>query len=298
MTRFAEYIGTYPSGSPQWHKVRDSGIGGSEIAAVLGLSPWTSPFTLWHRKAGVLDVEQVTTQPMEWGNRLEPVVAEKFADEHPGWTVRKTGTWRSKTRPWQLANPDRLLTTAEGERAILEVKTAAQPYEWGPAGGDEIPIHYRCQVLWYLDVFGFNRCHLAVLIAGSDYREYVVDYSLTEAVTMRDEAAAFLHTVQHGQRPDLDESLSTHRTMRALHPDIDRGAEKEIPGELADTYLAAVAQAAAATTAKAGAATRVLDAIGDAQYAVAAGRRIARRVAIGNNPPHLRPLTPNTRRSA
>lgn len=296
MTRFAEHIGTFEPGSPEWHAARATGIGGSEVAAVMGLSPWTSTFTLWHRKAGLHEGDQETTPSMEWGNRLEPVVADKFADEHPGWRVRKTGTWRSKARPWQLANPDRLLTTDQGEREVLEVKTAALPIGWGAPGSGIIPIHYRCQTLWYLDVFGYQRCHVAVLIGNSDYREYIVEYSLSEAVTLREEAAAFLHTVQHGERPDLDDSLSTHRTVRALHPDIELGVEKEIPPELADTYLEAVAQATAAATAKTGAASAVLDAIGDAQYAVCAGRRIARRVAIGNNPPHLRPFPPNTRR--
>ena len=78
-------VGRFIPGSPEWTEARRTRLGGSEIAAVLGLSPWTSPFTLWHVKAGSVEPEP-GNRWTEWGHRLEPVVAAKFLDEHPEMT--------------------------------------------------------------------------------------------------------------------------------------------------------------------------------------------------------------------
>jgi putative phage-type endonuclease len=297
MTRLAERVGTFAPDSPQWRAARANGLGGSEIAAVLGLSPWCSPFTLWHRKAGSIG-DEPETRAMSWGKRLEPVIAGKFAEDHPELTVRRSGTWRSKARPWQIANPDRLVGRPK-DPAILEVKTAhaANGYEWGPTGSDQIPVYYRTQAIWYLDVLGYRECFLAVLIGGSDYREYTVGYDPAEAQLMRLAGRVFIESVQDGTRPPIDASESTYRTVRELHPDIDSGVEKEIPVELADRYGEACGAYAAAAAAKAEVTALVLDAMGSAQYATVNGWRIAQRVAIGGNPPHLRPVKNNERKA-
>src|SRR5690349_8562125 len=78
----AVLLGNEPHDTPEWHALRAGGIGGSEIAAVVGLSKWTSAFELWHRKRGAIG-QQAQNEAMEWGSRLEPVIAAKFAEEHP-----------------------------------------------------------------------------------------------------------------------------------------------------------------------------------------------------------------------
>lgn len=294
----AELVGEFEPHSPEWHQARATGLGGSEIAAVMGLNPWESRFSLWHRKAGLVG-EKDDTPSMSWGRRLEPVIADKFAEDHPELRTRHTGTWRARDRPWQIANPDRLVATVAPDgagdvpSAILEVKTAhsMDGYEWGEQGTDEIPVYYRCQGLWYLDVLGFERCYFAVLIGGSDYREYVLKYDPVEAAMLRDEAENFLTAIKAGDRPEIDESDVTYRVIRQLHPDIDYDTEQEIPAEIADHYIAACQTAKQAASAKDHAAAVVLDLMGSAQYAVRAGERFARRVAIGDNhPPHLRQI--------
>lgn len=290
MTRFAERLGTFAPDSPQWRAARADGLGGSEISSVLGLNPWTSAFTLWHRKAGNIG-DEPENRGMSWGKRLEPVIADKFAEDHPELTIRRCGTWRSKVRPWQIANPDRLVARPK-DPAILEVKTAhaANAHEWGEPGTDRIPVYYRCQALWYLDVLGYRECFVAVLIGGSDYREYTVRYDLADAETMRTAAAQFLESLREGRRPAIDASESTYRTLRQLHPDIDPGVEKEIPPDIADAYRTACDKYAAAASLKSEATALVLDAMGNAQYATNNGDRIAQRVSVFGRLPHLRPI--------
>ena len=96
----AQPIPSYIPGSPQWHEQRRAALGGSEIAAVLGLSPFESKFALWHRKAGL--TEPIDDSPeMEWGRRLEAAIRDKWLDDHrPGaGQDQPPAAWRSGPPP-------------------------------------------------------------------------------------------------------------------------------------------------------------------------------------------------------
>jgi putative phage-type endonuclease len=282
----ATRVGTFTPGSSEWVAARASGLGGSEIAAVLGLSPWQSLFSLWHRKKGLLGPEP-DNDGMSRGRRLEPVIAEWFADQHPEYQVRRTGTWANRARRWQLATPDRLLTTVT-KRAVLEIKTATDAAEWGEPGTDEIPVYYRAQVLWQLDTLGLHLAHVAVL-TGLDFREYVVEWNRAEVELLRAAGRAFLDTVERDERPDIDEHGATYRAVRELHPEID-DVEVEIAPALAERYRRAVAAHKAAEQAKQQATAEVLDALGAGRRAVVAGESIAIRIpGRAGAPPSLRP---------
>lgn len=278
----AALVGTWPVGSPEWHAARRSGLGGSEIAAVMGLSPYESRFSLWHRKSGALgDVAQ--NDEMYWGTALEPVIAAEFCLRHPDLTLMPSGLWRNHRRSYQLATPDGIFSADE----LLEVKTARYDDGWGTPGSDEIPVHYRAQVQWYLDCLGAQRCHVAVLITGSDYREYLVEYDQADAVTMRAAAEEFMATLLVGQRPDIDAHSATYAAVRELHPDIEPHSV-ELPAPVALAYLDALAAAKDADAAKREASARVIDAMGNAHKATHLGAVIATRAVRGECAPHLR----------
>lgn len=284
-------IGRFEPGSLDWHAARSGPrLGGSEIAAVVGLSPWESRFSLWLRKNGEIG-PQAENPEMEWGKRLEDAVAGKFTDEHPELTVRPAATYQHRDRPWQLANPDRLVYPHGDPQlsALWEGKTALYPDDWGDPGTDEIPVYYRCQALWYLDVLGLDTAHISVLIGGYDYREYVLRYNEDEARILRDAGAEFIQSLQDGTRPSIDEHTATYTAVRKLHPDIDP-VDVDIPADLADAYIAAYRAHKAAEAQKRGATARVADAIGGGRRAMSDGRVIACRVPGRNgSPPHLTP---------
>ncbi|MBO0875327.1 MAG: YqaJ viral recombinase family protein [Pseudonocardia sp.] len=58
----------------EWFAARRQGVTASEIAAILGLSPWDSAFAIYHRKMGVLD-NQPDSDVLSLGRRLEPWIA-------------------------------------------------------------------------------------------------------------------------------------------------------------------------------------------------------------------------------
>lgn len=281
------FVGDFLPGSPEWHAARARGIGGSEIAAVLGLSPWESRFSLWHRKMG-LAAPVAQNDVMYWGNRLEAVIRDEFnlrhADDLP--PVRTIGTWRHGARPWQIANPDGRL-----DDELYEGKTAYNSDGWGEPGTDEIPVYYRTQVIWYLDVFGLKRCHLAVLVSGSDYREYVVEYAPDEVEIMLDAARDFLDTLERRERPSIDDHDATYQVVREMHPEID-DVKVDIPGHIAVPYVDAYAAHKAAEAEKKRTAAELADFMGSARRAYFDGEQIAMRVrSSGDGPPSVKRTT-------
>lgn len=289
MTRFrtADHLGTFPAGSPEWLALRADGLGGSEIAAVLGLSPWESRFSLWHRKRGEA-APQADSDEMRAGRYLEPAVAAMFADARPELRLRRAGTYRSRERPWQIANPDRIITGPAG-REVLEIKTARSADSWGEPGTDEIPVYYRAQVLHYLDVLGLQVARIAVLIGGTNLREYVVNWNVEEAELLREAGAEFMRTVERGERPSIDEHAETYRVIRESHPDLD-DVEVEISRELAWQYRTAVDAYRAAEVEKRRATAALADALGTGRRAVCDGVSIAiRKPGRNGGTPFLAP---------
>lgn len=276
----AVVLGRWDPGSPEWHAARAHGIGGSEVAAIVGCSPFESRFSLWHRKAALVAPVDVTPE-MEWGTRLEPAIAQKFREQHPELTFDRTGhTFAHENRPWQIANPD-----LYGD-ALVEVKCSRDGIGWGTPGTDEVPIYYRQQVLWYCDVLDAPGAHLAVLVGGNDYREYYVAHDPAEAAELRSHAEQFLGTLERHERPDIDDHTATYGVVRELHPDID-GTDVELDDALAARFTLARRQLTEATNAEQLARNLIADAMGTARRARWDGKTIAYRQARGEGLPYV-----------
>lgn len=277
----AVLIGHFEPGSPEWHTARAAGLGGSEIAPVLGLSPFESRFSLWHRKAGLVGPVEESPE-MEWGKRLEAAVLRKYREQHPELDFRTVnGTFAHPERPWQIANPDLLAVDR-----VIEAKCSAYGDGYGEPGTDQIPVYYRCQVLWYLDVLGLQRADLAVLVGGNDYCEYTIWFDETEAQILRSAAVEFLDTLANGVLPDVDAHGATYQAIREIHPDID-GTDVDLDDHTAETYIRARRAVRAAEEAEQLAKNRLADAMGNAKRALWDGQPIATRQARGDSTPYL-----------
>lgn len=274
--------------SDEWHAARRNRLGGSEIAAVMGLSPYESKFSLWHRKMGFAGRKPQNPE-MDWGNRLEPIVLDKFFEGEGRTRYGEAGaTYVSKERPWQSATPD-AFASVDARPELVEVKTSPFGEGWGPAGTDEIPIYYRCQVLWYLDVFGMDVCHVPVLISGCDYREYRIELDAEarlDIATMREAGREFIESLTLTQRPPIDDHDETYRVIRETHPDIEADEETDL-GDLGLDYLLTKEALAGVERAHKTVRALVLDAMGSANYGTYMGERIVRRQAKGDGVPFL-----------
>lgn len=151
---------------------RKSGIGGSDVAAVLGKSRFKTPFELWQDKTGaVTDVED--NDCIYWGNRLEAVVAEEAARRRGFKIQKRNKMYRHKDHPELIANIDRYIVGG----GILECKTCSA-FAAGKFGtdGDDVPVEYLMQVQHYMYVTGIHECTLAVLVGGNDFRIFDIPF--------------------------------------------------------------------------------------------------------------------------
>jgi len=277
---------SYEQNSPEWHELRATGIGGSEVAAIVGCSPWTSAFTLWAEKTKRIEREQITSEAAEWGTRLEATIREKFAEAHPELKVyHDKSSWANIARPWQLSNVDGFYEDAVGNKGIIEIKTAAYEDDWKDSQGNWIvPEYYKTQVQWYLQTFGFDHAWVAVLFAGRKYVEIEVEASPFQQETNLIEVERFRKYWLEDKKPDWDGSTSTLETVRKLNPSIDSDSEVEL-GNLGIDYLDAMAVADRATEELNKMKSRVLDAMGKAKRGTIEGAwRLTRQARNGGTP--------------
>jgi len=216
-------LGEFVSGSPEWHELRNQPgvISGSEMGAVLSLSPWKSAYTLWAEKCGLVDAEDFDSKrnvAMRVGQLVEPAIFQLFQEQHPDYVLRTVGTFAHKNYDWVHANPDGLGIDDAGVPFILEIKHSASYW-------DSVPEHYKAQVYWYMFVFGVRKAIFAVLNAGR-YKEFEIIWDDFTWSVIWQRAEQFHQKVLDHVAPDWDGSDSTYETVRALSPDIENRNEE------------------------------------------------------------------------
>lgn len=210
----ARLIGSFPSGSANWHEQRQDSIGGSDIAPILNLSPFKSCLTLWYEKAGALEQPEPTTR-MLLGNYLEEGIVRAFADQNPNLTVHYGDmTFASLENDRFHANPDAIIEDKLGNLSILEIKHTGSYWT-------ELPIHYRYQVLWYQFVTGLKNPAMVVAVTGGDLKQFIVEWDESLMEFVKGAVNAFLALLSVGEPPDHDGSDSTYQTIRELSPEIE-----------------------------------------------------------------------------
>lgn len=184
------------------------GIGASEIAAVAGLNPYASPWDVWLRKTGQApDVEQ--NEPMEWGNRLEPAIRQKYVDQTKEVVEVPSASVFHNVIPWARATPDGVaLAPFRGKLAtwkhLLQCKNVGT---WVERAWKEAPPAYvQLQEQWELFVTNLQRADVAVLIGGNDFRVYSIyrdDALVNDLVSI---ASDFWERCRSRVAPEIDDS--------------------------------------------------------------------------------------------
>lgn len=264
-----------PHDAPEadWLAERRQGVTASEIAALLGISPYESPFSLYWRKRGDIP-DQLDNDAMSLGRHLEPWIADRFAEAHPEWDVDLAGLFGSIERPWQMATPDRMLYKPYGtwqERTgLLEIKHSGTYDGWGDDGTDEIPVHYRAQVLWQLDVLGVREAYVCCLFLSSrQVRTYRIAYDAADVELMRKAACEFLDRLAADDPPPIDAHDATTYALKYLNPGpLDDGHPASVDHPTAEEYRAACRRLATAEAVKKQLSNEIRSVMGDAKRVV------------------------------
>lgn len=196
-----------------WLAARRSGIGGTDIAAILGLSPYRTAVDVWLDKTGQA-AQVAENEAMYWGNRLEDVVAQEFAARTGLRVQRVNSLLRHPSHQFALASIDRAIVepgraarakdgVLVGASALLECKTASAYASQDWTGDDQMPIQYAAQCMWYLAVSGLQTCHVAALIGGNTFVTRKVERDEETIATMLEQARSWWqrHIIK-GERPE------------------------------------------------------------------------------------------------
>ncbi len=159
-----------PQSREEWLEIRKSGIGSSEVATIVGLNPWETPYQLWRRKKG-LDAPKQENAAMRNGHHLEDAVSRMWNDATGREIIKRSAIdWiiRDNDRPFLQVSPDRTYWLGESRspeaKGILEIKTTRMKVD-----PDDLPKYWFAQVQYQLGVAGYTQGSLAWLSAGQGF---------------------------------------------------------------------------------------------------------------------------------
>lgn len=244
-----------------WQAARRHHLGASDVAAVIGLSPYATPWQVWADKARGLDVEE--TLPMSLGTFVEPWILDKYsaATGIAAWPIQ-----RLVTHPNGLhaATPD----AYDDEDCLVETKlNVERPWAHGRSWdwADGVPPWVHAQVQMQMACTGYERCVVAVYHPDTGrlrprnraerdamtvtYDPTVVDNIVAATSQWWADYVAPWKNATYGRQPAIDGSATTKAMLAALYPEPER-IEVTLDAEAHEallTYIAARDKKAAAT---------------------------------------------------
>jgi len=232
-----------------WLAARREGVGASEVAGILGLSPWASPLSVWASK--VLpddDLGESEAEAMLWGQLLEqPILSE--ACRRYGIAVERVPqqSYASIVRhpKWPAvrlqATPDAYLSAACERVGVVEVKTtsAYQAEAWV----DGVPLHYQAQVQAQLACTGLTRAVVLALVGGQRLVRHDVERDESAIALIEAAVVEFWSHVERREQPPARPTAIDVRALERLHPDdsgleIEAGAHLEVLVETREAFKA------------------------------------------------------------
>lgn len=240
---------TTPISDLEWHAWRSNGVGASDIAGLVLPGKWSSPWSVWASKVGLVTPTESTPR-QRIGQRMEAVLAAEFEDARPGLVVVGAQRWcQHADHPWARCTVDGFVTHDPNQDnggipvdaplpdpfATTQFKTDAR-YGWP----DGPPANYRAQCIWEMGVTGMRHCFLAVMFGGFRFEVFDIpwdddvqaDWDLMFTTAER---FWFDHVVT-GEPPPVDGSDATTDALADVYPDHQPGVEVELDG-LADLIV-------------------------------------------------------------
>lgn len=276
-------------------------ITASKVPVILGLSKFSSPYSLWSEMAGLWTPPPLEGDHLDWGHDIEDALVAWWRRKNPGWQTNRGEI--AYTDP-DLPFPNQVTLDRRARRGrrfhIVECKTDRDRSRWGyPGDEDSTPADYTSQVIFQMGVSGIHEASIVVQLGGSgapEIHQVPWDPDLYRLIIAR--CTAWWESLQDpGNPPDLDDTQATYDAVRGVHPDINRGEEVVIDRQQAAAYRESqAAEASAKKTARARK-TELLDLMGDAERAVTEdGEPVARRQVNSHKTVSLYMHKPNSKK--
>ena len=184
----------------EWLEWRRKGIGGSDAAAILGISPFATARDLYYDKLKILPFEEGEDNwvAKKMGHLLEDLVAEIFSRKTGYRVFQVKKMFYHPTYPWMLADVDYFVELPDGTIAILEIKTTNYNAKdhWWRDGEPIVPINYETQGRHYMCVTNIDRVFYCCLYGNNE--DEVVIRDILRDYDYEDELIALETDFWHG----------------------------------------------------------------------------------------------------
>jgi putative phage-type endonuclease len=203
-------------------EIRRSGIGGSDIAAIVGQHPYKNVHDVWAEKVGLTTpTDEFPSEAAYWGAQIEDILAAEYARRENVRLLHvpaADGIVRSAEHFWMMGSPDRLV---DGDPLVgCELKMAGlrQIARWGPDGTDAMPDEYLIQCQWYAKLTDASRWDLAVLL-GQQFRIYrIYPHPELQAAMFEIGRKFWFDHVVPKVPPPIDHSEGAKRLLAKIYP--------------------------------------------------------------------------------
>ena len=231
-------ISTKGMSRDEWLAQRKKTIGGSDAAAIVGLSAYSSPYSVWADKTGRLP-DKPDTEAMRQGRDLEEYVARRFTEKTGKKVRRNTAMLYNPIYPFAHADVDRMIV---GENAGLECKTTSV-LDLKQFKGVEFPEKYYAQCVHYMAVTGAECWYLAVLVFGKGFFIYTLERDQAEIDALMAAEEAFWRHVENDTPPMVDGSEATADALTVIYSEsCDDSIELFGRGSVIDEYMSLKSQ--------------------------------------------------------
>ena len=198
---------------PFAERTRPLGLGGTDIGAILGLSPYKTPLELWSE---LVSGEQPASRDLihlRFGQHAESFIASEYERATGLFTAQHSPTLFHKKHGFMFGHVDRFVLDTPDTPAVvdgtitanklLECKTSSafSKNDWGEPGTDQVPPLYLVQCAWYMAITECQSADLAVLIGNSDFRFYTIERDLELEELILSHALHFWSEHVIGQKP-------------------------------------------------------------------------------------------------
>lgn len=247
-------IATTSEREQAWLNHRTTGVGGSDMSAILGISHYATPLDIWLSKTGRNNPEKKDSWAIRKGNSLEKDLRQWFKDTHPDMECYD-GTNLSLTSrhyPHMLASLDGYLYDPSTESfGVLECKTANsyRAQDWrDEEGNPRIPDYYACQVQHYLAVTGWNWGYIIADTSGVEPLIIRFERDEEDIAAIVNAATNFWWFVESGQMPALSNAEDVRKVYPEPTEELEDCSDDDDLYDLMQTYEAAQQQAKEAET--------------------------------------------------
>lgn len=205
-------------------------LGGSDVAGILGISPWRTPLDIYLDKIEPRkEVDPAKQKIFTRGQRMEPYVIDLLAEETGLEIIGRGNRYRDQQHDFLAAEID--AEAASGENIEIKTVSPFKAKEWGDIQTDEIPVHYTAQAMHGLMVTGKQVCVFGVLIGGDDFRIYRVERDDETIAAIREKEVEFWGRIQRRDPPPASKVSDINRMFNA-----DAGGLIEANGDALEAY--------------------------------------------------------------